>query len=63
MLVVAGALGALLGATNAGLLAYYVSLGLMAIPCSAYIVYAVAREEDPEAFRRWRRARESRRRG
>lgn len=64
MVIAAGAVGAVLGATNAGILSYYVSLGLLTIPCSVYVVWAVAREEDPEAFRRaWRRARESRRRG
>lgn len=64
MLLAACALGAVLGATNAGLLAYYVSLSLMAIPCGTYIGWAVVREERPEPFRHaWRRRRESRRHG
>lgn len=64
MLMAAGAIGAVLGATDAGVLSYYVSLGLLTIPCSVYVVWAVGREEHPEPFRRaLRRARESRRQG
>ena len=64
MLIAAGTIGAVLGATNAGLLAYYLSLGLLTVPCAVYVVWGVGREEHPEPFRRaWRRARESRRHG
>ena len=61
MLIAASVLGAVLGATNAGLLAYYVYGSLLVIPCGVYIGWAAAREEHSEPFRRaWRRAREAR---
>jgi hypothetical protein len=53
------ALGTLFSATDAGLVARYATLIPFSIFCSAYIVYHMAREEDPEPIRRAvRRARE-----